>query len=1055
MKKLLLVSLCLLATLCVTQVFAQSRTITGTVTAKEDGLPLPGVTVRIKGTDQGVSTDANGKFSISAQTGATLTFTYIAYNTQEVTVGSSSTVNVSLVQNNQQLNEVVVVGYGTQLKRDVTGSQSSIKGSEFTDRAIPSFDKNLAGKATGVQVTNPSGILGQPAQIRIRGTNSITNGASPLFVIDGVPTPTNNTGDVGTYTAANPLGDINPNDIESFEILKDGAATAIYGSRASNGVILINTKKGKAGTTTFSYDAYYATAKVTKPYSLLNADQFIEVANERLINAGNPAQAFRTPDGNGGFVNTDWLGYIFKRANQHNHTVSASGGSEKGRYYFSLGYSDQNGVVISNTLKRYSFRANLDQKINDFITVGINAGVTYQDNYGPLVNGNAISGDIYGGMRMLPNVPIFNPADPTGYNISSDRRALGPGANLIPISDNTPNQVFVLEQNKNRAQIYRFLGNAFLQFNLAPGLTLKSLFGIDNQYVDDFQFRDSRHGDAFASGGTINHYYSPSTSWNWQNILNYKKTIANDHNFDVTLVNEYQKSRLSYFGAGASNLSDIFFNQNLISNTFVTPTAFGSLSYRSIASYVGRLNYNYKNKYYISGSIRRDDLSNLSSSARKGYFPGVAVAYRISQEPFFKALKGLEFISDLRIRGSYAQVGNIDIGAFPYLGLYGAAAYGGQSGIGYNQAGNPELRWEKAIKYDAGLELGLFDGRATITAAYYRNDSKDLILRAPTPPSVGIPDNFIYRNIGAVRNSGIELSISGDVIKTNDFRWTSTINFSTQHNKVLELVDGQDQFFAVNNSTFNIRRVGEPLNALFGYQYSGVNPANGNPLYTKANGQVIQGNVSTSAYFNYDPANPTALTTANTLATTDRKVLGNILPTYFGGFNNTVVYKNFDLNVFLRFSGGNKIYNRARVDLLNQNFVNNGTEILGRWQSAANPGDGVTPKQYFANSTFINLDTQASTRFVEDGSYLRLDNVALGYTLPADVVRKLHVSRLRVFVSGQNLFVITKYRGLDPETSTTGTTLAGVNSPNVPAIGVDYNGNPQQRTFTVGLNLGF
>ncbi|MDB5004916.1 MAG: TonB-dependent receptor [Mucilaginibacter sp.] len=1050
MKQNLLILLFCFSTL--TSAFAQNRIVTGRVTASDNGQPIAGVTVIVKGTNTGAQTNADGRYSIQAATGSSLVFSYIGFITQ--TVAAKGTVNVTLSPATNALNEIVVVGYGTQLKKDVTGSLSSIKGAEFTDRAIPSFDKDLAGKATGVQVTNPSGILGQPTQIRIRGTNSINNGASPLFVVDGIPVPVNNTGDVGGFTASNPLADINPNDIESFEILKDGAATAIYGSRAANGVILINTKKGKSGVTTFNYDAYYATAKVSKKYDLLNANQFIEVANERLVNAGNPAQAFQTPDGNGGFVNTNWLDYIFKRASQQNHSISASGGNDKGKYFFSLGYSDQKGVVISNALKRYTFRANLDQKVNKFISVGINAGVTYQDNTGPTVSGNAISGDIYGGIRMLPNVTIFNPADPTGYNISADRKSLGLGANLTPISDNTPNQVFILEKNKNRSQTYRLLGNAFMQLNLAPGLTFKTVFGIDDQFIDDFQFRDPRHGDGFAANGLLQQAYTPSTSWDWQNILNYTKTIADDHHLDVTLVNEYQKTRLSFFLATGSNLSDVFFNQNITTNTFVTPTASGGLTYRSIDSYVGRINYNYKNRYYISGSLRSDELSNLPASTRKGYFPGGAVAYRISEEPFFSEIKALSFISDLRIRGSYANVGNVDIGSFPYLGTYGAAAYAGQSGIGYNQTGNPQLKWERQSKYDGGLDIGLFGGRASIVAAYYLQDSKDLILAAPTPPSLGIPSNTINRNIGAVRNSGIELALSGDVLRTKDVRWTSTLNFSTQHNKVLALVDGQDSFFTIGSGTYNVRRVGEPLNALFGYQYSGVNPANGNPLYTKSNGQVIQGNVSTSAYFNYDPANPTALTTAATLASTDRKVLGNILPTYYGGFNNTVTYKNLDLNVFLRFSGGNKIYNRARVDELNQNFVNNGTEILGRWQSVAVPGDGVTPKQYFGNSTFINLDTQASTRFVEDGSYVRLDNVTLGYTLPADIVSKLKISRLRLYISGQNLFVITKYRGLDPETSTTGT-VNTVNSPNIAATGVDYNGNPQQRTFTFGLNLGF
>lgn len=427
---------------------AQTRTVTGVVTGKDDGQPLAGVSVSIKGTRTGTQTSANGRFSIAVPSSSgTLVFSFIGFNTQEAS--ARSVVNISLEPKQNNLNEVVVVGYGTQLKKDVTGSQASVKGADFTDRAIPSFDKDLAGKATGVQVTNPSGLLGQPAQIRIRGTNSITNGASPLFVIDGVPVPTSNTGDIGGFTGSNPLADINPNDIESFEILKDGAATAIYGSRASNGVILINTKRGKAGRTTFNYDGYYATAKVSKEFKLLNADQFIAIANERLVNAGNKPQAFPTLDGSsGGFVNTNWQNYVFKTASQQNHNVSASGGTETGRYFFSLGYSDQKGVIIANSLKRISLRANFDQRVNKLISVGITTGLTYQDNQGPAIGGNSLSGDIYGTIRMLPNVPIFNPADPTGYNISTDRRSLGPGANLTPISDNTPNQVFVLEQTK-------------------------------------------------------------------------------------------------------------------------------------------------------------------------------------------------------------------------------------------------------------------------------------------------------------------------------------------------------------------------------------------------------------------------------------------------------------------------------------------------------------------------------------------------------------------------------------------------------------------------------
>ncbi|RYE26776.1 MAG: TonB-dependent receptor [Sphingobacteriaceae bacterium] len=1041
MKKILL-NFLLVLLLIGSKANAQTRTVTGLVISSDDKQPIAGVSISVRGTTTGTQTGADGRYSINVSAGSnTLTYTFIGFATQQASV--KPVVNISLVPIQSTLTEVVVVGYGTQLRKDVTGSQSSVRGSDFTDRAIPSFDKDLAGRATGVQVINPSGLLGQPAQIRIRGTNSISSGAGPLYVVDGVPVPVSNTNDVGGFTSANPLADINPNDIESLEILKDGASTAIYGSRAANGVVLINTKKGKAGRTTFNYDGYYATAKSSKRFDLLNADQFIQIANERLVAAGNAAQAFATPDGSGGFVNTNWQDYVFKRASQQNHNISASGGTDKGQYFFSLGYSDQKGIVIANSLKRISLRANLNQRVNKVLSFGLTTGLTYQDNKGPLTGGNSLSGDIYGTIRMLPNVTVYNPADPTGYNINPlDRRQLGLGSNTLALSDNTPNQVFVLEQNLRRSETYRILSNAYVQLDLAPGLKFRTILGIDGQFIDDYNYTDPRTGDGFGSNGAISQAFTPQTSFDLQNILNYTKSFNQTHNLDVTLVNEFQKSRTSFYQASVSNLSDIFFRENITSNTFVTPTVAGGLTYRSIESYVGRVNYNYKNRYYIGGSLRADKLSNLPIANRTGYFPGGSAAYRISEEPFFKAAKGLSFISDLRFRGSFANVGNVDIGSFPYLGTYNAAAYGGQSGIGFNNTGNPELRWEKQEKTDIGIDLGLFGGRFNLTTAYYIQNSKDLILAAPTPPSLGVPGNAINRNIGAVRNNGLEIQLSGDIIKNKDFSWNSTVNFSTSYNKVLQLVDGQDISVTLNNSTFNVIRVGEPLRALYGYQYAGVNSANGNPLYVKANGQIIQGNVNNSSYSLYDSSNPGVLGAASTLSITDRKILGNVLPTYFGGFNNSINYKNFDLNVFLRFSGGNKIYNRSRVDQLNQNFVNNSTEILGRWVNTANPGDGQTPRQYFANSTFVNLDSQAYTRFVENGDFVRLQNVLLGYNFPAAVTKALQISRLRIYTSAQNIFVITKYKGLDPETNTGG-------------YGVDFNGNPQQRTFTFGINVGF
>jgi TonB-linked SusC/RagA family outer membrane protein len=1050
MRKLL--SSLSIALLWATFALAQERTVTGTVTASDDGSALPGVSIKVKGTAAGTQTGAEGQYSIKVQDNSVLVFSFIGFASQEVAVGARIVVNVTMGTDAQQLGEVVVVGYGTQQRRDVTGSISKVQGNEIANLATPSFDRQLAGRATGVQVITPSGLLGQAPQIRIRGTNSISSGTSPLIVVDGVPSVSGNIGGslqvLGSVSGAgatnvNALADINPTDIESIEVLKDGAATAIYGSRASNGVILVTTKRGRAGATTFNYDSYYATANVSKRFDLLDADQFITIANERLVNAGNTAQAFATPDGNGGFVNTNWQDFVLRRAAQHNHSLSASGGTERTKYFFSLGYSDQKGIVQSNALKRYNFRANLDQNINKIFKFGATAGLSYQDNAGPITNGNAISGLTYGTIRMLPNVPVYDPADPTGYNIAPDRRSLGRGANLTPISDNTPNQRFVLDNNQRQVDAYRLLGSTYLEASILTGLKFRTQLGGDGSYTDDFTRNDPRHGDSFASNGLLSQIYAPFFRVNWQNILSYSKSFNDAHNMDVTLVSELQKERASYFTASAQNISDPFFTENIVSNTFVTPTAFGGLTTKGIESYLARVNYNFRSKYYFGASIRADKLSSLPEATRLGYFPGASVAYRISEEGFFKNSFIAKFISDLRLRASIAEVGNTELSDnFPYLGLYGAAAYGGQSGIAFSNTGNPDLRWESQRTYDAGINMSILDNRFNFTVAYWRKDNKDIILDAPTPPSLGVPGNAISRNIGSVRNNGWEFELGGDVLQKTNFKWNANLTFSTQENKVLELVNGQDILPQHNNASFNIIRVGESMRSIYGYQYEGVNTANGNPLYRKADGTIIQGNINTNAYRGYDPANPGVLGAAATLAATDRRVLGSSLPTWFGGFNNTMTYKNLDMNVFFRFQGGNVIYNRTRADLLNQNFVNNGTEILGRWQSPENPGDGQTPKQYFGRSTFINLDTQASTRFLEKGDFLRLDNVSIGYRLPNPILSRAGLSRVRVYVSGQNLFTATEYSGLDPEVNTNG-------------AGVDYNGTPQQRTFTFGLNLGF
>lgn len=1032
MKKL---SLVLMLVLFGSVGLVAQRSISGKVT-DTNGEALIGTSILVKGTVTGTVTDFDGSYSLSVPAGATaLVFSYTGFKTQEVAIGPSNVINVVMDMDAVSLETAVVVGYGTQQKRDVTGSISQVKGDELANLATPSFVQQLAGRAAGVQITPPSGILGAAPQIRIRGVNSISSGTGPLIVIDGVPVFS---GDVGSSTPNNALADVNPADIESFEILKDGAATAIYGSRASNGVVLITTKKGKAGRAKFNYDNYVGYAQATKLFDLLGAEQFVEINNEKNRNAGGASNiAALQTRADGSTVETDWNDVIYRNAFQQNHVFSVSGGTDMTSYYVSFGYAAQEGIAIANSLSRYTFRSNLDQKINNWLKIGFSSGVTRQENLGPLTGSNNLSGNTFSVMRMFPNVDVFDPNDPTGYNIDdANPRTLGRGANSIEIANGIPNQRFVLDNDQRRSNSWRLLGNAYATANLAKGLDLRTQVGIDGSYVEDFLFQDPRHGDGFSANGRVSQAFLPSLRWNWQNILTYNNTFAEKHNLNLTVVQEYQKERTSFYRATATDLSDRFFQENLISGTFANQTVTGGLQENGLASYLGRVNYNFARKYYISASIRRDALSSLPKEGRVGYFPSASFAYRLSEEAFWGGLSNV--ISDFRIRGSFAEVGNTNIGNYPYIGSYGSAQYGSQNGIGYSNFGNDLLTWESQRKYDFGFDMGLLDNRINLSLAYWIQDNDNIILQAPTAPSLGVPGNIISQNVGRVKGQGIELTLDAAVINTDKFKWNAAFNISTQNNEVLALVGDRDIV-----SSYNIIRVGESLNSIYGFDYWGVNPANGNPVYVKANGTLVENELTNGAFYVFDPANPgTRGETSSLSATTDRRVLGVAIPKWFGGFDNNFRFGNFDMNIFFRFQGGNMIMNRTRIDLLEMAFNNNGTEILGRWQSADNPGDGMTPKLILGQSNRINNPDFASTRFVEKGDFIRLGNFAIGYTLPTDLTKKASIQSLRIFVQAQNALTFTNYTGIDPETNTNG-------------FGVDWNGNPQQRVYSVGVNLGF
>lgn len=1042
MKRNLLKFLLFFMVLLVTKVSAQERTVTGVVTSKDDGLPIPGVSVKVVNSKLGVSTGADGTYSIRVSAAsAVLQFSSIGYSTQNIPAGRSMKINVSLVSDANALTDVVVIGYGTAKRKDVTGSVASIKGEDLAGKPVASFDQALAGKITGVQVTNSSGILGAAPRIRIRGTNSISSGADPLYVVDGMVIMS---GGSSSVASINPLGDINPNDIQSVDVLKDGAATAIYGSRGANGVIIITTKKGVKGKTQVNYNSWFASANVAKRFDLLNAQEFVTIANEKLFNAGTTTpQAVLANDASGNVIDTDWQDLVFnKNAFQQNHNISFSGATDVSNYYFSLGYANLKGTTVGNNQTKYQFSGKFEQKaLNNYLTLGASLTGSYVKNTGLNSGTSSLSGNIGNAIRALPNVGAFNANG--SYNLSSDNARLGKGANLKEIDDNYTNIKYVLDHNIFSNQTFTLLGNAFADIKIIDGLNLRSQISTQNVFGEDYQYLDPLHGDGgSATKGYEFQQYIPRFRYSWTNTATYNKVIG-DHSFGATVGIEYQKSKERSFYASGSQLSSTFFSgENIISNSLTQSTygIGGGVTENAYKSYFARANYAFKDRYLVSGTYRIDAISSLPLGNQSAKLPGVSLGWRISQEDFFK--DNVKFINDLKIRGGYAKTGNTDIGNYPFAGTFGAATYGVQSGLAYTQVGNSSLKFETSGKYDVGIDATLFDSRITLTADYFKNNVDNLILAAPTAPSLGVPGNSINQNVGKMYNKGYEFAISADILRDSPFKWNAAFNITFVKNKITQLSNNNSDI----TYTYNVNRVGESIGSLYGYEYAGVNAANGNPLYVKANGQVIQGNIANQTYYNYDPANPTALTTATTLAATDKKILGQSNPTYYGGLVNNFSYKGFDLNINMVFSGGNKVMNITRQEsLLNQKFLNNGTEILERWTT---PGQETSvPKLYYGRDAFTNLTSSASSRFVEDGKFIRAQDIILGYSFPKLFTDKIKLNRLRIYAQVQNAFVITPYSGLDPELNYSTTTNS--------QAGLDYNTNPKARTFLVGLNVGF
>ncbi|KAA6337932.1 TonB-dependent receptor SusC [termite gut metagenome] len=1014
---------------------AQTQRVTGIVISEEDGQPVVGASILVVGTSVGAVTDTNGGFILSdvPSSAKTLRVSYIGMITQEVAVRAN--VRVALKSENQQIDEVVVVGYGTQKKKDVTSSIAKVGGESISNLAAPSFESQLAGRAAGVRVTTSSGMIGQAPEFQIRGFSTISSGSQPLIVIDGVPA--NSGQKQQLYGRYNPMSDINPSDIQSIDILKDGAATAVYGSRAANGVVLITTKKGTKGNAKVTYDGYVGFANAAKLHDLLNAEEFVTIANEKYENWDSKGQAVLDPKG----TNTNWNDYVYRTALQHNHTIAASGGTDKSQYYMSVGYSNQEGIIRSSDQERYSITANITQTANRWLKIGINAQVSRTLINGTMNQENSLGSVGFASVRMLPNVAVFNPDDITGYNIDAvNRKTLGRGSNLKYIDNGIQNIVWAMDNNVNRSKSTRLVGGGFAEITFAEGLTLRTQGGLDLTLLNDYMKWDPESGDGYGYAGLLDEVNTTYYNWNWQNVLSFNRTFNEFHNVSATAVQEYTHSDYEYIDASVTQLSDRFFTSHIISGTFGDKSVGGSKTENGLASYLFRANYNYDSRYYIGGSIRRDGLSRLPKDTRWGTFYGGSLAWRLSRESFWANSSVSSWFNDLRLRASYATIGNSDLGSnYPYLGTYSAKRYGDQTGIAWSNMGNDRLQWESTETFDIGLDGTLLDGRLSFEFAYFQKDTKDLVLDVPTAPTIGIPGNSYYDNVGKIQNSGWEFTFGGTPVSSRDFKWQTDLNFSLIKNEVKQLVNGADIV-----GKYVITREGEPFQSIYGFDYYGVNKENGNPIWRKANGALVQFDTfGEYDYAVYDPAKPADVSQPASLsASDDRKVLGSSLPKWYGGFNNTFTYKDFDLNIFIRFSGGNKIMDATRQSsLLNMDFSNNGKEILGRWQSKENPGDGITPKIGYGDDAALFNDGFADSHFVQNGDYLKLSNITLGYTLPRPLLSKLDITKMRFYVQGQNLLTITGYDGLDPESST--------------RRGADWDGMPQQRVFTVGANITF
>lgn len=995
------------------------RLVSGRVTDGANSVGLPGVSVVLKGTRLGTITDKEGNYRLTipdqyVNATTTLVLSFIGYTTQEVVLGNRTSIDVTLAVDDKLLNEVVVVGYGTVKKSDLTGAVAKVGETNIKATPIPSLDRAMQGRAAGVQVVTNSAAPGGSSTIRIRGSGSVNASNDPLYVIDGFPT----TG----------LNSINTNDIESIEVLKDASATAIYGSRGSNGVVLVTTKRGKAGKTVISYDAYYGVQTVRRKIPLLNARQFADFVNEARVNGGGKPyfdgstadQPLASSLGEG----TDWQSQIFRAAPIQSHQLAASGGSDKSRYAISFGYFNQQGIVLNSNFKRYTLRANLDNNL----TAKLKAGLTIQGAYTTgsnaktEVDGNNGGGATSSALSYAPNFPVYN-ADGSYYKNTGALNGYG-----------VDNPLAVANEITNSNNTIRLLANAYLDYTILDGLTFRTSFGTDLQATksNGYATRLSLAGSSL--GGTASVGTTQNVGWLNENTLNYTRQLAPKHNLNALLGYTIQGLGIETVGANANTFTNDFALYNNLSagSTLVAPTS-GASDWRLI-SYLARINYGFDDRFLLTLTGRRDGSSRFGPNQKFGFFPSGALAWKMANEPWMKSMTA---ISDAKLRVSYGLSGNQEIGNYRYLGNISATPYilGGtlNSGSSTSSIANPDLRWERNAQFDVGVDMGILNNRIQFTADYYIKTTSDLLFNVGVPTSSGFSTTL--KNIGSVQNKGLELSLNTINVDKGGFRWTSEFNITFNQNKI-QTLDGRQEFttgtdaviFATNVNPI-LLRVGSPLGNFYGRVVDGI-------FQNQADVDASAQKTAKPGDIRYKDLNGDG-----TINDNDRAIIGNANPKLFGGFNNTFSFRGFDLNIFVQGNSGNQILNYGTFDLLNLTGGNNqSARVLDRW-TPTNPSNEI-PRANAAGGSRI-----LSSFNVEDGSYLRFKNISLGYNLPKGLVDRLAISSAKIYVTAQNWITITKYTGYDPEVNRYGSSSL--------SQGLDYGGYPAAKTLLVGLNLKF